>query len=193
MIKLRIRGKRWFLQDKSERHSKIFPSREDASQKVSLNSGLPAQARVVGHLLGDELSLALGNPQRQLPVPPLLFQNSLPSGLLLTLRLQLQLHLHLHTHRTHTHTLSFSRSTPGASPPQLTYVHEWKCCCSQLPVHFLNAPTLSTICWYKHVCQLRCGTAGVWCCISAGRFSCSRTQTLSAVKHQKNCSSRRND
>lgn len=111
MIKLRIRGKWWFLQDESERHSKTSPSREDALQRVSLNSGLPAQARVVGHLLGDELSLALGDPQRQLPVPPLLLQNSLPSGLFLTLRLQLQLHLHLHTHRTHTHALVQSQHT----------------------------------------------------------------------------------
>lgn len=97
-----------------------------------------------------------------------------------------------HTPSTHTR-LSFSRSTPGASSPQLTYVHDWKCCCSQLSVHFLNAPTLSTICWYEHVCQLRCGTAGVRCCISAGRFSCSCVQTLSAAKHQKNCSSTQND
>lgn len=57
----------------------------------------PPQARVALHLLGDELGLALGNPQRQLPVPPLLLQDGLTGCLLLTLRLQLQLHLHLST------------------------------------------------------------------------------------------------
>lgn len=59
---------------------------------------LPAQARVVLHLLWDELGFALGDPQRQLPVPSLLLQDGLSRRLLLPLHLQLHLHLHLNTH-----------------------------------------------------------------------------------------------
>lgn len=59
-------------------------------------AAVPSQADVVGRLLGDELGLALSDPQCQLAVSPLLIQDGLPGRLLLPLQLQLQLHLLLH-------------------------------------------------------------------------------------------------
>lgn len=89
---------------------------------------IPAQSGLHGHLLWDELSLALSDPQCQLSVSPLLLQHGLLARLLLPLRLQLQLHLLL------------------TNTPAETLVTKQICC--SIKVSLLKACSHQHKCWW---------------------------------------------